>query len=312
MGVPADLVPPARRSDRGWAGSARRPPRCSACPTASRSSPASTTGRRRCWGRACSTPAMPSTRAGRPAGSGSMPTGPSPSTACSSPRRRCPAAGSWAGRWPRWARRSTGCGRVVLGDRWSADELFRAADGVAPGADGLVLLPYLAGERAPIFDEGARGALVGLTLAHGPEHIARAALEAAAFSLRHVAEPLAAAGAPIRELRLAGRPAPNDAWARIKASVLGRPGGDPGRGRDRGDGRRDPRGGRASGRSPRSRPGSTAMPAIARRVEPDRSARGRVRRGVRDLSCAVPCARRAHMTRRCRSPHPRAATTSTP
>jgi xylulokinase len=112
---------------------------------------------------------------------------------------------------------------ALLGDRWTPDELFEAAARVPAGADGLVFLPYLAGERAPIFDEDARGVLFGLTLAHGPEHVARAALEGAAFALRHVAEPLGAAGAPVRELRPAGRPSPGDTWARIKADVLGVP-----------------------------------------------------------------------------------------
>ena len=116
---------------------------------------------------------------------------------------------------------------VMLGDRWTPDELFVAAAGVAPGADGLVFLPYLAGERAPVFDEAARGVLFGLTLAHGPAHVARAALEGAAFAMRDVAEPLAAAGAPVRELRLTGRATPDDTWARIKADVLGVPVGIP-------------------------------------------------------------------------------------
>ena len=161
---------------------------------------------------------------------------------------------------------------VVLGDRWSADELFRAAGQVAPGADGLVLLPYLAGERAPVFDDAARGALVGLTLAHGPEHIARAALEAAAYSLRHVAEPLAAAGAPVHELRLAGRAVPGDAWARIKASVLGVPAVIPAMGETAVMG--------AAilaavgvGAYPTLEAAVVALPAVARRVEPDRTAR---------------------------------------
>ena len=86
-----------------------------------------------------------------------------------------------------------------------------------------MFLPYLAGERAPVFDEQARGAFVGLTLGHGRADLARAVLEAAAFSLRHVAEPLVEAGAPLRELRLAGRPSHDDTWARIKADVLGVP-----------------------------------------------------------------------------------------
>ncbi len=112
---------------------------------------------------------------------------------------------------------------ALLGGRWSPDELYEAAATVDPGAGGLVFLPYLAGERAPSFDERARGVLFGLTLAHGPAEVARAALEGAAYAMRHVAEPLAAAGAPIRELRPAGRPVPGDLWARIKADVLGVP-----------------------------------------------------------------------------------------
>jgi sugar (pentulose or hexulose) kinase len=111
----------------------------------------------------------------------------------------------------------------VLGDRWSADELFAEAASVPAGAGGLVFLPYLAGERAPLFDDRARGAFVGLTLAHGRAHLVRAVLEGAAFAMRHVAEPLAAAGAPALELRLAGRPSRGDLWARIKADVLGVP-----------------------------------------------------------------------------------------
>ncbi len=112
---------------------------------------------------------------------------------------------------------------AVLADRWSADELFAEAALVPAGSEGLIFLPYLAGERAPIFDEEARGAFVGLTLAHGRAHLFRAVLEGAAFAMRHVAEPLAEAGAPALELRLAGRPSPGDLWARIKADVLGVP-----------------------------------------------------------------------------------------
>jgi xylulokinase len=111
----------------------------------------------------------------------------------------------------------------ILGDRWTVDELFAAAAAVPAGADGVVFLPYLAGERAPIFDDAARGAFVGLTLAHGTGHLARAVLEGGAFAVRHVAEPILAAGVPLRSVRIAGRPTPGDLWARIKADVLGVP-----------------------------------------------------------------------------------------
>ena len=112
---------------------------------------------------------------------------------------------------------------TVLGDRWTQDELFLEAEAVPAGADGLLFLPHLAGERAPLFDEAARGVFDGLTLTHGRGHLMRAVLEGAAFAMRHVAEPLAAAGAPVTSLRLAGRTTPGDLWGRIKADVLGVP-----------------------------------------------------------------------------------------
>jgi sugar (pentulose or hexulose) kinase len=112
---------------------------------------------------------------------------------------------------------------AVLGQAVDASVLVAEAATVPPGAGGLVFLPHLAGERAPLFDEAARGAFVGLTLATGRAELARAVLEGAAFAMRSVAEPAALAGAPIRELRPAGRRTPGDAWARIKADVLGVP-----------------------------------------------------------------------------------------
>ena len=58
------------------------------------------------------------------------------------------------------------------------DELMAAAAEIAPGADGLFFLPYLAGERTPHMDPFARGGWLGLTLAHDPRHLVRALLEA--------------------------------------------------------------------------------------------------------------------------------------
>jgi xylulokinase len=102
-------------------------------------------------------------------------------------------------------------------------ELVTEAASVAPGADGLLFLPYLAGERSPIWDPLARGAFVGLTLGHGRAHLARAVLEAAAFALRHVAEPIRDAGLRIDHLVVTGGTARSDSWNAIKADVLGVP-----------------------------------------------------------------------------------------
>ncbi|HET7727369.1 MAG TPA: FGGY-family carbohydrate kinase [Candidatus Limnocylindrales bacterium] len=101
-----------------------------------------------------------------------------------------------------------------------APDLEVEAARVVPGADGLVFLPYLAGERSPIWDPLARGTFAGLTLGHGRGHLARAVLEAAAFALRHVATPIRHAGIELREVRVSGGTARSALWNRIKADVL--------------------------------------------------------------------------------------------
>jgi xylulokinase len=111
----------------------------------------------------------------------------------------------------------------VLHDTVTTDDLLAEAAAVRPGADGLVFLPYLAGERSPIWDAAARGAFVGLTLRHRRAHLARAVIEAADLALRHVAAPIVAAGIPVRELRVSGGLARDADWNRVKADVTGFP-----------------------------------------------------------------------------------------
>ncbi|HZP96437.1 MAG TPA: FGGY-family carbohydrate kinase [Candidatus Limnocylindria bacterium] len=99
----------------------------------------------------------------------------------------------------------------------------RDASTAPPGSDGLVFLPYLAGERTPIWDDRARGVFFGLTERHTRAHLARAVLEGVAFSLRHIADTLSEAGGTIEELRVTGGQAKVALWCRIKADVLGVP-----------------------------------------------------------------------------------------
>jgi xylulokinase len=89
-----------------------------------------------------------------------------------------------------------------------------------PGANGLVLLPYMspAGERAPFFDQAAHGALLGLKYPHTRADLARATLEAVAFVVRDCLE---AAGTWPGELRLCGGGARSDILCRIIADVTG-------------------------------------------------------------------------------------------
>ena len=109
----------------------------------------------------------------------------------------------------------------MLGGTVSMETLLREVADIPAGADGLVFLPYLAGERSPIWDPTARGVLAGLTLGHRRGHVARAIVEASAFALRHVAEPMLAAGITIDELRVCGGPARSDTWNQVKADVTG-------------------------------------------------------------------------------------------
>jgi xylulokinase len=111
----------------------------------------------------------------------------------------------------------------VLATRTSTSELIEAAAAIPPGADGLVFLPYLAGERSPIWDPYARGAFVGLTLAHGQAHLTRAILEAAALAIRHVSEPIVQAGVHVRVMRVSGAPARSETWNQLKADITGFP-----------------------------------------------------------------------------------------
>jgi xylulokinase len=109
----------------------------------------------------------------------------------------------------------------VLGGTIPLATVLDEAAVTPPGADGLVFLPYLAGERSPLWDPGARGAFVGLTVRHGRGHMARAILEGAALAIRHVAGPILDAGVTVDEMRVCGGPARSATWNRIKADVTG-------------------------------------------------------------------------------------------
>ena len=109
----------------------------------------------------------------------------------------------------------------VLGGAVTTEALIEEAGTVPAGAGGVIFLPYLAGERSPLWDPTARGAFVGLTLGHGRAHLTRAVLEASAFAIRHVAEGIVAAGADVHTMRVCGGPARSETWNRIKADVTG-------------------------------------------------------------------------------------------
>jgi xylulokinase len=101
------------------------------------------------------------------------------------------------------------------------DDLVDEAAKVAAGSKGLLLLPYFAGERTPIFDPNARGTVIGLTLGHDRGDLYRAALESIAYGVRHNLEAIAP-GRTLRALAVGGGTR-GDLWAQIVSDVTGLP-----------------------------------------------------------------------------------------
>jgi xylulokinase len=110
---------------------------------------------------------------------------------------------------------------AAIGAHGDLQRTLELAEAAPPGAGGLVCLPFLAGERSPIWDPSASGAILGLGFQHGPAHLARAVLEGTAYELRLLADAVLATGARIDELRVCGGQAQSRLWNQVKADVLG-------------------------------------------------------------------------------------------
>ncbi len=103
------------------------------------------------------------------------------------------------------------------------DALNSEAAAWPAGTEGLIFLPYLAGERTPHADPDARGAFVGLSLRHDRGALVRAVLEGVAFGLADSLELIVELGGAPGLGRVSGGGARSDLWLAIVASVLGLP-----------------------------------------------------------------------------------------
>lgn len=103
-------------------------------------------------------------------------------------------------------------------------ELMNAEAANSPvGANGLIFLPYLLGERSPRWNPRARGAFIGLTIRHTREDMIRAVLEGVTMNLRVILDAFRAQGAQIEAMRLIGGGARGRFWNCMMASVYGMP-----------------------------------------------------------------------------------------
>jgi xylulokinase len=114
----------------------------------------------------------------------------------------------------RWWRDVTGAGY---------DTLVAEALETPPGAEGLVFLPYLTGERTPHLDPLASGVFLGLTARHTRGHMTRALMEGVVFALRDGLEIMRDLGVRPKEIRATGGGATSELWLRLQADVYGLP-----------------------------------------------------------------------------------------
>lgn len=113
-------------------------------------------------------------------------------------------------------------GRLMNGTM-DLDELNRKAAELEPGSDGLIVQDHFQGNRTPYTDPLSRGALVGLTLAHGPHHIFRAIMEGIGFGTRLILEVMADAGYHTEEITIGGGTTASPLWLQIHADTAGLP-----------------------------------------------------------------------------------------
>jgi len=113
------------------------------------------------------------------------------------------------------------CSELGNGKKNPFEILNQEAGEVAPGAEGLFFLPYLAGERTPHADPDARGAFIGLTLKHTRGHMARAIMEGVAYAMRDSLTIIKEMGVPVKQIRASGGGSKSPLWRQIQADVFG-------------------------------------------------------------------------------------------
>lgn len=108
----------------------------------------------------------------------------------------------------------------LLNDKGDFGEFLAQAETVAPGAEGLIFLPYLNGERAPLWNQQAKGNFYGVAITHQREHFIRAVLEGITFNLYQIGKALERlAGAP-KKIYVNGGLARSPLWLQMMADVF--------------------------------------------------------------------------------------------
>jgi xylulokinase len=110
----------------------------------------------------------------------------------------------------------------LFGNEGNGEWLDREIKAAPAGSRNLIFLPYLAGERSPIWDPWARGVFFGLSLSHGRAEMIRSVVESIGFAMRDVLEALGENGCTVEELVAAGGQARSAMLNQVKADITGR------------------------------------------------------------------------------------------
>lgn len=113
--------------------------------------------------------------------------------------------------------------RSLLGPDERMEALIHAAMKHQVVFSDVLFLPYLMGERSPLWDSAARGVFLGLTLGTGREALVRSVLEGTSLALRHNMDVASAAGHDVRGLRSIGGPSASDPWCQMRSDATGLP-----------------------------------------------------------------------------------------
>ncbi|WP_342504829.1 gluconokinase [Sporosarcina sp. FSL K6-2383] len=104
----------------------------------------------------------------------------------------------------------------------SFEELTAEAEQVSPGAEGLLFLPYINGERAPLWNQEAKGNFFGLSITHKKEHLVRAVLEGITYNLYHIGKALERQAGEPEKIFVNGGLARSPLWVQMLADVFGK------------------------------------------------------------------------------------------
>ncbi len=124
-----------------------------------------------------------------------------------------------------WFRKELGSREKRLAEKQGGNAyqiMDREAAEIPPGSDGLIFLPYMAGERSPIWDSKARGVFFGLSYDKTRAHMIRAMMEGVGFSLLHNLETAQNSGVEIKELNSVGGASGSEVWTGMKSDITGK------------------------------------------------------------------------------------------